>query len=57
MASLEAHGLDSLGFEWLVVHLEFLSAAEIERLRPILQDELGDTTIESDVLWVYPLGG
>lgn len=54
-ASSESHQLDRLGFQWFVVHLEFLSTAEIARLRPILHDELGEATIESDVLWVYPL--
>ena len=53
--SRESNQLDSLGFEWLVVHLSFLSTSEIERLRPILRDELGEASIESDVLWVYSL--
>ena len=45
--------LDTLGFSWLVVHLNFLSDSEEQRLYPQLQRELGAPVIQSDTVWVY----
>lgn len=51
----EPSGLDSLGFDWLVVHLRHLSDAEQTRLTPILRDEWGEPVMKSDFQWVYSL--
>ncbi len=48
--------LGALGFDWLVVHLQFLSFTEQQQLRPLLDSELGDPSVESNGVWVYPLG-
>lgn len=45
--------LDTLGFTWLVVHRNFLSDSEEQRLYSQLQGELGAPVIQSDTVWVY----
>ena len=47
--------LGELGFDWLVVHLQFLSFTEQQQLRPLLDSELGAPSVESNQVWVYPL--
>ena len=47
--------LGELGFDWLIVHLQFLSISEQEQLRPLLDSELGIPSVESNGVWVYPL--
>ena len=48
--------LDELGFQWVVVHRDFLSNNEIQRIEHQLQVELGDPIIQSEKQNVYRLG-
>ena len=48
--------LANMGFEWLVVHRQFLSTSEQSRLRITLDSELGIPLVESADVWVYPMG-
>ena len=47
--------LAEMGFDWLVVHLQFLSIGEQRRLRLLLDSELGVPSVESNDIWVYSL--
>lgn len=49
------HQLDELGFEWLVIHRDFLSVTEWQRVHQQLQLELGTPVMTSDTQWVYSL--
>ena len=53
--STEPSRLPGMGIEWLVVHLEYLSKEEEERLFPQLEEEWGVPISTSKTQWVFEL--
>ena len=53
--STEPSQLREMGIEWLVVHLEYLSKKEEDRLLPQLEKEWGEPVQTSKTQWVFQL--
>ena len=54
-SATESSKLGELGVEWLVVHLNYLSETEKNRLYPKLEKEWGEPILTSKTQWVFQL--